>query len=251
MVNLSEQDKSQQTLFISDLHLDPARSDTIELSLQFFAYSEGSQALFIMGDLFEYWLGDDAADPKLRPVFDALTRVSASGTALHLMHGNRDFLIGESFAERVGATLHRDDHVEINLANEPYSLLHGDTLCTDDTGYQQLRQLVRDEQWQADFLSLSVNERVEKALALREKSREAVAGKAQGIMDVNQDAVSKHCELHPSACLLHGHTHRPFDHDLPASCATPRRLVLGDWKNDHAMIARHDGHELLLEKFTV
>lgn len=241
---------SGQTFFISDLHLDPARQQTIDLSLRFFKHVEGSQALFIIGDLFEYWLGDDAADPRLNSVYTALKSVSERGTHVHLMHGNRDFLVGEAFAARIGATLHRDDHVVVCLGDKQYSLLHGDTLCTDDVDYQGLRQLVRDPNWQAEFLALTIDERIAKAQALRDKSREAVASKTQGIMDVNDAAVNTHCDTFPNNCLIHGHTHRPFDHELPNDSPTPRRLVLGDWKPEHAMIACHTGDDLLLEKFT-
>lgn len=246
------------TLFISDLHLDPTRPDTIELSLRFFAHAQSAQALFIIGDLYEYWLGDDAADPRMESVYDALSTLTASGTAVHLMHGNRDFLLGEQFALRVGAKLHRDDHIEIDFGNARYSLLHGDTFCTDDVGYQQLRHLVRDTQWQKEFLALSIDERIAKAQALREQSREAVATKAAGIMDVNDAAVQQHCEEFVNDGLIHGHTHRPFDHsgivnssnaDSSLSAAR-RRLVLGDWKSDHAMIARYDGKQLSLERFS-
>lgn len=255
------------TFFISDLHLDPARPDTIELSLRFFAHVQGAQALFIIGDLFEYWLGDDAADPRLTPVYDAIGALSRSGTAVHLMHGNRDFLLGEQFATRVGAQLHRDDHVEVDFGNARYSLLHGDTLCTDDVDYQGLRTMVRDTHWQQEFLSLTIDERIAKAQALRDKSREAVAGKVAGIMDVNAAAVRLHCDQFVNDGLIHGHTHRPFDHALTAELSqpdsdssdssssgvsqsdVPRRLVLGDWKSDHAMVARFDGQQLLLERF--
>lgn len=246
----------RSTYFISDLHLDPARADVVELSLRYFAHVKGAQALFIIGDLFEYWLGDDGADPRLTTVYDAISALARSGTAVHLMHGNRDFLIGEQFAERVGATLHRDDHIEVNFGSARFSLMHGDTLCTDDVDYLRLRSMVRDAQWQANFLSLSIEERIAQAQALRDKSRAAVAGKSQGIMDVNSHAVQTHFAQFPSNTLIHGHTHRPFDHIADQSPAlgeqssnTPRRVVLGDWKADHAMIARFDGQALLFERF--
>jgi len=244
--------------FISDLHLDPARQDTIALSLRFFAHAKGAQALFIIGDLFEYWLGDDGADPRLEAVYDAIARVSQSGTAVHLMHGNRDFLLGEQFAERVGATLHRDDHLQVDLGVARFSLLHGDTLCTDDIDYLRLRAMVRDAQWQSDFLGLSIDERIAQAQALRDKSREAVSNKSKGIMDVNNEAVHAHCEQFPNNTLIHGHTHRPCDHTPQLvtassrpdqSSSTQRRVVLGDWKSDHAMIARFDGQALQFERF--
>jgi len=197
-------DNTSNTYFISDLHLNPAQQDTIDLSLRFFEHVKGSQALFIIGDLFEYWLGDDGATAK-------------SGTAVHLMHGNRDFLLGEQFADRVGASLPRDDHLEVDFGVARFSLLHGDTLCTDDVAYLQLRDMVRDAQWQSNFLALSIDQRIAQAHALREKSREAVANKSQGIMDVNRNAVLAHFAQFPSNTLIHGHTHRPFDHVAPMS----------------------------------
>jgi len=246
------------TYFISDLHLDPKNVDTTALSLRFFAHAKGAQALFIVGDLFEYWLGDDAADPQLSAVYDAIHAVTHSGTAVHLMHGNRDFLLGEQFAAQVGATLHRNDHLQVDFGVARFSLLHGDTLCTDDVDYLRLREMVRNPQWQSDFLGLSIDERIAQAQALREKSREAVSTKSVGIMDVNCDAVDAHYSQFPNNTLIHGHTHRPFDHvpkigitgassDAPVS--SQRRVVLGDWKPDHAMIARFDGHDLLFESF--
>lgn len=251
-------DPACYTYFISDLHLDPARQDTIELSQRFFSFVKGAQAVFIIGDLFEYWLGDDGADPRLNSVYDALTAVGQSGTAVHLMHGNRDFLLGEQFAARVGATLHRDDHVEVDVGIARYSLLHGDTLCTDDVDYLQLRAMVRDNQWQSDFLGLSIDDRIAQAQTLRDKSREAVATKIAGIMDVNNDAVLAHFSQFPDNTLIHGHTHRPADHlpvreNASTSSEKPkqqqRRIVLGDWKPDHAMIARFDGQALRFERF--
>lgn len=250
---------ARDTFFISDLHLDPQRQDTIELSLRFFDLVKGAQALFIIGDLFEYWLGDDGADPRLSAVYDAIAAVSHSGTGVHLMHGNRDFLIGEQFADQVGATLHRSDHLQVRFADAHFSLLHGDTLCTDDIDYLRLRAMVRDTQWQSEFLGLSIEERIAQAQALREKSREAVSSKSDGIMDVNNDAVQAHFAQYPDNTLIHGHTHRPFDHAIQtASASTPsdesthklRRVVLGDWKADHAMIARFNGQTLLFERFS-
>ncbi len=230
--------------FISDLHLDPARPETIELSLRYFAHVQGAQALFVIGDLFEYWLGDDGADPRLSEVYAAMKALSDSGTALYLMHGNRDFLIGESFAQRVGGTLIRDDHVEVDFGNARFSLLHGDTLCTDDVDYLRLRAMVRDPQWQHNFLALSIEERIAQAQSLRDKSREAVSSKSAGIMDVNDDAVDAHFNAFSNDGLIHGHTHRPHDHT-----GGQRRLVLGDWKTDHAMVARFDGEQLVFERF--
>ncbi|MCL4140677.1 UNVERIFIED_CONTAM: hypothetical protein GTU68_044237 [Idotea baltica] len=237
-------DHSAHTYFISDLHLDPARTDTIDLSLRFFAHVQGARALFVMGDLFEYWLGDDGADPRLTHVYDAMRAVSESGTDVYLMHGNRDFLIGEQFSSVVSATLITDDHVEVELGAARYSLLHGDTLCTDDVDYLRLRQMVRDPHWQSEFLALTIDERIAQAQALRDQSRDAVSSKSAGIMDVNDDAVQNHAVQFPNDGIIHGHTHRPVDHT-----GTHRRLVLGNWKVDHAMIAKFDGEQLYFERF--
>lgn len=262
-------DKEPPVFFISDLHLDPAQSETIALCLRFFSYAQNAKALFIIGDLFEYWLGDDGADPRLQSVFDAITALTNSGTTVYLMHGNRDFLLGEQFAASVGATLMRADHVLLTAGTHRFSLMHGDTLCTDDVGYQGLRSMVRNKQWQKDFLALSIEKRIAQAQALRDKSKAAVSEKSAGIMDVNDDAVLKHFQSHASDCLIHGHTHRPYDHAASLGKSVDqhvsqhasehtnklvnkqesRRLVLGDWKADHAMIARFENELLTLEKF--
>ena len=234
----------QPILLISDLHLAPQRPATIELALHYLKNARGVSALFILGDLFEYWLGDDAIDPAMQPTIDALHAVSQSGTAVYLMHGNRDFLLGEQFAKQIGATLLREDETVFHMNNHAVTLLHGDTLCTDDHGYQQLRAMLRAPAWQADFLGKTVPERIEMAAQLREKSREAVADKSLEIMDVNALAVNAAFEQHGAPLMIHGHTHRPYDH-----AGDQRRLVLGDWHDDHAMVARFDGEQFVLERF--
>jgi len=235
----------QPILLISDLHLAPERPATIELAHQYLKKAHGASALFIIGDLFEYWLGDDAIDPTMQPTIDALQAVSQSGTAIYLMHGNRDFLIGEQFAKQISATIIADDEVVFQMNDQAVTLLHGDTLCTDDHGYQQLRTLLRAEAWQQEFLNKTVPERIEMAAQLREKSREAVADKSMSIMDVNADAVNAAFEKHATPIMIHGHTHRPYDHQ-----GVQRRIVLGDWHEDHAMVGRFDGHAFVLEMFS-
>lgn len=159
------------------------------------------------------------------------------------MHGNRDFLLGEAFAEHAGATLHRADEVTVELDGESTLLLHGDTLCTGDTDYQSLRVMLRDPAWQDDFLGKTPAERLDAARALRERSREATAGKAGGIMDVDEQAVADAFRRSGCRTLIHGHTHRPADHATPGG----RRLVLGDWHEDHAVIIRHAASRFVLE----
>jgi len=202
-----------------------------------------AETLWILGDLFEAWLGDDIGDPACAPVVDALARLSDTGTALHLLHGNRDFLLGEAFATKTGATLHRDDEVIVELSGEATLLLHGDTLCTGDTDYQSLRVMLRNPAWQRDFLAGTPAKRLDAARALRERSREATAGKSGGIMDVDPDAVIAAFERSQCRTMIHGHTHRPADHSTPAG----RRLVLGDWHDDHAEIIRHEDSRFFLE----
>ena len=234
----------QPILLISDLHLAPQRPATIELAHQYLKQAHGASALFIIGDLFEYWLGDDAIDPAMQPTIEALHAVSQSGTAVFLMHGNRDFLLGEQVAKQIGATLIRDDVIVFTMNDQAVTLLHGDTLCTDDHGYQQLRTMLRAPAWQQEFLAKTVPERIAMAAQLREKSREAVADKSMEIMDVNAHAVSTAFEQHGSPLMIHGHTHRPQDHQ-----GAQRRMVLGDWHDDHAMVGRFDGVEFVLERF--
>ena len=254
--------RAGETLFIADLHLDAARPAVTTLALDFLADARGAKALWILGDLFEAWLGDDIVDPAHGATIDALTALSNAGTAVHLMHGNRDFLLGDAFAARVGARLHRDDEkvIAADEGVEPVLLLHGDTLCTGDVDYQRLRARLREATWQAEFLSGTAEERIGAAKALRERSREAVAGKAGGIMDVAPDAVAAAFARSGCRTMIHGHTHRPADHrpsderaagrssaGEAVSAATLRRVVLGDWHDDHARYALHDGTTLSLE----
>jgi len=166
----------QPILLISDLHLSAQRPATTELAISYLANARGASALFILGDLFDYWLGDDAISPDTLPFITALSTLSQSGTDVYLMHGNRDFLLGEQFAKQVGATLIRDDEIIVSMNNQSVLLLHGDTLCTDDHGYQQLRSMLRAPAWQSEFLAKTIEQRIEMAMQLREQSQEAVAG---------------------------------------------------------------------------
>lgn len=232
------------TLFIADLHLDAVRPGVAALAQRFVERLHGAAALWILGDLFEAWLGDDLVEPAHEPFIAALGALATSGTAVHLMHGNRDFLLGEAFAARIGAVLHREDERLVALGGESVLLLHGDTLCTDDRPYQELRATLRDPCWQAGFLARTPAERIEAARALRERSREAVAGKSGEIMDVAPAAVEDAFVRSGCGTMIHGHTHRPDDH---RENSRRRRLVLGDWHADHARYARHDGSTFTLE----
>jgi UDP-2,3-diacylglucosamine hydrolase len=217
------------TLFISDLHLDPERPDITSQALAFLDdEARHAEALYILGDLFEAWLGDDDPDPEKRRVVAALKRLADGGLPCYFIRGNRDFLVGERFAADSGCTLLEDPTV-IELYGSRVILMHGDTLCTDDHEYQALRQMVRNPAWQAAVLSRPLAERQEMARQLREKSAASMAGKATEIMDVNQDAVLRTMQDHGVYTILHGHTHRPAIHRFEADGHEAVRIVLGDW----------------------
>ena len=217
------------TLFISDLHLDPARPAITALFLRFLAGpARQAEALYILGDLFEAWVGDDDDQPEYGRVTEALRAVADRGVSIGVMHGNRDFLMGENFSARTGCRLLTDPTV-IDLGGVPTLLLHGDTLCTDDTQYQSLRATVRDPRWQRAFLARPLEERRRLAADLRETSREHTARKDEAIMDVNARAVTRAFREHGVQRMIHGHTHRPGVHTLTVDGVRVERIVLGDW----------------------
>lgn len=217
------------TLFISDLHLDPARSATV---IQFLAFLEQqarqAEACYILGDLFEAWIGDDDDAELGRTVGNALRALADSGVPVFFLHGNRDFLIGARFAAASGVRLLPETEV-IDLYGEPVLLLHGDTLCTDDVDYQAFRAQVRDPAWQARLLELPLAQRRILAGQLRETSRQANRQKATDITDVNAAAVDQALRAHGVRLMIHGHTHRPAIHEWMLDGLPARRAVLGDW----------------------
>ena len=229
------------TLFISDLHLDDGRPETTSLLLEFLQDEAiNANALYILGDLFEYWLGDDVPSKCSVTVAEALSRLAASGVPCHFMHGNRDFLLREDYAKLAGMALLQEEHV-IDLYGERVLLMHGDSLCTDDIAYQQLRTIVRNPAWQADTLSKSPQERLQMALQLREASDEHKGAEAMSIMDVNQDAVKRAFERHGVLRMIHGHTHRPATHDLKINGQDAQRIVLGDWYTQGSVLRVNPG----------
>ena len=234
---------------IADCHLDGSRPGLNTLFTEFLHAIQGAGELWILGDFVEYWLGDDAGNPALNPVFDALAATQAAGTDVHLMRGNRDFLLGESFAERLGVKVHTADEVLIPFGDENVLLMHGDTLCTDDADYQQLRRLLRSEKWQQHFLSLSVQERIETAQELRSQSKAASADKSQDIMDVNDQQVRDTLARTEVHTLIHGHTHRPNTHALDVNAKRCERIVVGDWHDDHAVVAHSSGDGVCLRTY--
>ncbi len=215
--------------FISDLHLEESRPDITDAFLAFLKdKAMGIEALYILGDFFEAWIGDDEQTLLQNRVADALREVSDSGTALYLMHGNRDFLIGEDFGNRCGAELLPDPTV-VDLHGTPTLLMHGDSLCTADVEYQKFRANMRNEQWQQMFLQRPLADRQMVARQLREISMAKNQGKAETIMDVTPEEVVREMEHHRVQRLIHGHTHRPAIHPLTASGQPAWRIVLGDW----------------------
>jgi UDP-2,3-diacylglucosamine hydrolase len=218
-----------RTLFISDLHLDAGRPRITQLFLDFLeTRASGSDALYILGDLFEAWIGDDDQSAMNLSVCQGLRQCTASGTPVFVMHGNRDFLLGEQFAEQCNCTLLQDPAL-VDLYGIPTLLMHGDLLCTDDTEYQAFRETARNPQWQAEFLKKPLEERRRIAVEMRAVSREKTSGKAESIMDVNQAAVSDAMTESQVPRLIHGHTHRPGVHELLIGGEPAQRIVLGDW----------------------
>ncbi len=237
-------------LFISDLHLSPERPATAELFLGFLAgRARGAQALYILGDLFDVWIGDDDRSAFSLEIIEALRALSESGTALHLMHGNRDFLIGRRFARATGCTLLKDPSV-VELAGTPTLLMHGDLLCTDDVAYQRFRRKARNPIFQRLFLLKGLKRRRAIAADYRRKSGEATSLKSQEIMDVNQGTVESTMRQHGVSRLIHGHTHRPADHRFELDGKPVERIVLSEWHEVRGEVLSCSNGELRRETVT-
>ena len=231
-------------VLISDLHLhesDPTLFSKFEMFLSSKIY--GFNNLYILGDLFETWIGDDDESKFNKKVIEILKKVSADGMKVFLMHGNRDFLIGESFCSTINAELLSDYHIYED-GDSKILLLHGDTLCTDDIRYQEFRKLVRTESWRDDFLSKSLKERIDIASGLREMSNQETENKKNEIMDVNLESVRKISNEFNIEKMIHGHTHRPFIHQDENLL----RVVLSDWENEVNYATVING-EISLETF--
>ena len=222
-----------KTWFISDLHLDIHRPEIIQLFLEFLEQIKPqADALYILGDLFEYWVGDDMLElPTFKPfsaVISKLNELNQAGVDLYFIAGNRDFLIGDDFAKKTGCQL-LPDHYLIQLYGKATLIMHGDTLCTDDIEYQKLRTMLRSENWQKTFLNLSIEERIQQAQELRDTSKKETIAKQAYILDVNQTAVENIMQEHHVTQLIHGHTHRMASHSFLLNKQTAKRIVLGDW----------------------
>ncbi len=236
-----------RALFVSDLHLTGERPAANEA---FFAFLErevpGADALYILGDLFEFWVGDDDLDDPLNAIVAGfLANAARGGTPVYLMHGNRDFLMAETFCKAAGATLLADPTV-VDLYGTPTLLMHGDTLCTDDSAYQDWRRLCRSDAWQEAFLAAPLPARREQMRVLRSRSEEDKRAKPPTIMDVNEGAVKEALRAHACTRLIHGHTHRPGHHKLEVDGKPCERWVLHDWYGHGGYLATDaDGLKLL------
>ena len=231
-------------LFISDLHLEPDRPDISQAFFSFLEkYATKAQALYILGDFFNVWLGDDHITELSVQVAEKLAALSKSGVTIKLMHGNRDFLIGNNFSHSCGADLIEEPYL-LDAFNQQVLLMHGDMLCTRDHDYMSFKALVRDPVWQQEFLHRPINERIDFATEARKQSQTMSSNKASDIMDVTPEAVSDIMQNYNVLTLIHGHTHRPAVHDLAGS---GKRMVLGDW-DDGAWYISWTQEQLSLHK---
>jgi UDP-2,3-diacylglucosamine hydrolase len=231
------------SLFVSDLHLTARRSETTDLFIDFLAGpARKADALYLLGDLFDYWLGDDNLDePFNRRICTALADVTAAGISTYFLPGNRDFLAGKNFAAASGLSFLAEPTV-CNVAGQPTLLLHGDTLCTDDTDYQAFRATVRSEAWREDFLAQPLAVRKDYVEALRARSETEKQTKPYSMMDTNPGAVADAFRRNAVTRMIHGHTHRQACHELTVDGRPCQRWVLGEWgKTGNALVCDSSG----------
>ena len=224
------------TLFISDLHLEAERPDIAKQFLQFLE-QEASDAddLYILGDLFEAWVGDDDPNTHYFTIKRALRKLVDGGIPVYFMHGNRDFMIGRGFANETGIEILKDPY-KILMYGQQVLLTHGDALCTDDVQYQRVRKMTRDPDWQASILARPLKDRLRMAEEARRQSLEQTINQSMEIMDVNQDAVMQIIQESQVDILLHGHTHRPAIHEIDLGRRKAKRIVLGDWYTQGSVV---------------
>ena len=232
-------------LFVSDVHLDAGSPEAVEQFLDFLrTHATGAEALYILGDLFETWVGDDETEVEKTAVRQGLRALTDSGVACFLLHGNRDFLLGRGFCDNTGCRL-LPDPVIAEFDGERVLLTHGDGLCTDDHSYQELRSIVRTAPWQRRFLALPLADREMLANQARAGSRQHTARTIPKIMDVNPEAVAKAYRVTGVRRMIHGHTHRPAIHDTTVEGAQAQRIVLGAWYEQGSyLIYENERYEL-------
>ena len=235
--------------FISDLHLNEDRPDITKAFLNFLENTaRKAEKLYILGDLFEAWIGDDNQNEFISEIQNALIKINKT-TKVFFMHGNRDFLIGPEFASSARMKILNDPVVEEMFGN-PVLLMHGDLLCIEDIDYQKFRKVSRDIKWQTEFLNKSLEERRRIAQDLRSASKEATGQKKEEIMDVSESEVIKMIREYSVNLLIHGHTHRPNSHNIDVENHTAKRIVLGDW-DEYGWYIWMDSNSCELNKFSI
>lgn len=228
-------------LFVSDVHLDASAPDAVEQFLDFLrTHAANAEALYVLGDLFEAWVGDDDPDPSKARVCESLRALTSTGVGCFVLHGNRDFLLGRDFCGRTGSRL-LPDPVIADLDGERVLLTHGDALCTDDHSYQELRSTVRTPEWQRRFLALPLADRELLANQARAGSKKHISRTIPNIMDVNEEAVSTAYRATRVRRIIHGHTHRPGIHDTRIDDEAAQRIVLGAWYEQGSYIQYEKG----------
>lgn len=236
--------------FISDLHLEPAQKAITDGFLSFLDNLSDAEELYILGDFFEVWIGDDYTNEYIEKINQALKQCAEKGTKIYFMHGNRDFLIGQAWCEKAHCEL-LDESKLITLGDETILLMHGDSLCTDDVDYMKARFLLRNEQFQTQLLSKPIPERLEFAKKIRSESKESQKGKNYEIMDVNQNAVDQALTAANCSIIIHGHTHRPNVHHWEFQGENRTRYVLGDWGDKGWFIKWQESEALKLTSFDI
>lgn len=238
------------SLFISDLHLDESRPEITRAFYKFLeARARTCEALYILGDFFEAWIGDDEDSDLSREVVAQLKQLTDSGVKLFIMHGNRDFLLGKLFCQQTGATLLNDPST-ITLGEQKVLLMHGDSLCTKDIEYMKFREQARSSAWQDQLLSQPLEVRRALVAQMRAQSQAMNSNKSDDIMDVTPDEVVKAMKSAAANTFIHGHTHRPGIHDLDINQQVAKRFVLGDWES-HLWFIEHKDNQLHLFKESI
>lgn len=234
------------TLFVSDLHLNAERPEKLELFAQFIdALDQRCDGIYLLGDIFEFWHGDDDYSEDHTLIIDGLTTITNKQIPLYIQKGNRDFLIGKSFTRNTGSRL-LSDPACIDLYGQKYLIMHGDLLCTDDLAYQRFRRFVNNRWYQRLFLLLPLSIRRKISARVRHASVEETQSKSEAIMDVNENTVNEYLLRHDVYSIIHGHTHRPAHHQWTLHDKTANRYVLGDWYEDESILyASSAGKELM------
>jgi UDP-2,3-diacylglucosamine hydrolase len=235
------------TLFISDLHLEADRPDIADQFLRFLETDAlNSDALYILGDLFESWVGDDDPNEHYAWIKQGLRKLTRKNVPVYFMHGNRDFMIGRNFEKETGITILGDPHIT-KIHGEEVLLSHGDAYCIDDVEYQAVRKMTRDPQWQAMMLSKSLEERLAFAAKARTASLAHGGNIDQQIADVNMAAIDNALREADVRLMLHGHTHRPAVHEIEINGQPARRIVLGDWYEHGSVVCWDEEGPVLSE----